>query len=1103
MIIGLLHSHLSGKDQMISMRTIITLNTVSLLLVCIFSYDGPDGTPSDPRSIKTTYMVEMEDGILLATDVHSPDAGGPRGSILVRTPYDRTRSGLYASWTNAGWNGIAQDIRGSYASEGESQFPLFWDAPSDGNDTVNWIADQSWSDGKVATYGGSALGVAQYFMAGQGPDNLTCQFITQAPPDMYHYSGFQGGEFKPLNLGALMVDIDPDEKERVYDNENFSRAFWGDISLLDKWSKVDVPALHAGGWWDGFSEGIIDGYLGYNYGGGDGARNRSKLVMGPWTHGDITYRTKFGEVQYPADSIGDFTEYMFRDMLEQYMLGTTKDFDSWPDVTYYTMGDADDPDAPGMEWRYSDVWPVPANYTSLYLQPGGVLDPRSPRNANGSSTYSYDPSDPVPTKGGQNLGSNAGPYDQRPVETRNDVLLFETKVLEEPVEATGKIRAKLYVSSDREDTDFTVKLTDVYPDGRSMLVADGIIRMRNRNGDDHWEFMEPGKVYGVDVDLWSTSYIWNAGHRIRAAISSSNYPRFVANPNTRDALYENSGYLIAHNSIHFDRTRPSALILPIVGQYPNELPLVEGTPPPGDIWLDDSSSVNLTVMVWDEDQINVSFLWKLDGKSLSGTNRTWFEYSAVGEGDATHSLSITAIDPRNSSMRVTVEWTLHVRNVDDDLEILSFSPDDPVMLYERPDGFELFSIDVYDEDPYEDEYDWYLNGANVQHEGNEYILRYDMGSAGLNHLRVTVHDAFDSISKDWEIRIMEVNRPPEMTDLVPLPGFIILNEAENGSLEFTIEASDPDGDKIDIGWFLNGSEVGKGNRYLLEYNYNSSGFYMIEVRANDGKNITSAIWHIRITDVNRPPIFIAFSPPERSFTVPEVEKGYISFSVTPIDPDGDDVEISWIVDERSLDLNRTTISFSYDHTSSGYHSITATADDGDRSTMISWVVRIVDINRPPVFSSIDPKNDTVNVSSEFIILTVIASDPDGDPLTFRWSSGGPILSEGSDKSSYNLSRDDVPDDGQISIKVEVDDGKGGSIDHTWELIFPPDQNHTKPPPDNGTDERDEDAYREVLILSSLILVAVTMACILFFLLISNKRKRSLNVPNNKLNNNEE
>jgi putative CocE/NonD family hydrolase len=225
------------------------------------------------------------------------------------------------------------------------------------------------------------------------------------------------------------------------------------------------------------------------------------------------------------------------------------------------MGDVDDSNAPGNEWRATENWPIPYSETEWYLHEDGVLSMSLPSNYD-SLTYLFDPTDPVPTVGGQNLNMPAGPFDQTSIEERDDVLLFTSAELTEPYEATGPIKARLYVSSNCPDTDFTVKLTDVYPDDRSMLITDGILRMRNREGLDHWEFIEPGEVYEVEVDLWSTSYVWNTGHRIRIAISSSNYPRYLSNPNTADHILGNSTYNIAENTLYLDSNHPSCLILP-------------------------------------------------------------------------------------------------------------------------------------------------------------------------------------------------------------------------------------------------------------------------------------------------------------------------------------------------------------------------------------------------------------------------------------------------------------------------------------------------------------------------------------------------------------
>ena len=231
-------------------------------------------------------------------------------------------------------------------------------------------------------------------------------------------------------------------------------------------------------------------------------------------------------------------------------------------------------------WRYTQDWPPEYIADEWYFHENNVLSLDSPGSYS-PITYTYNPTNPVPTRGGTNLDpfppTLAGPYDQRTVENRADVLLFTSDVLTESYEATGRIKARLYVSSNCPDTDFTVKLTDVYPNGDSMLICDGILRMRNRNGFDHWEFMNPGEIYEVEVDLWSTSYIWNEGHKIRVAISSSNYPRYLANPNTEDAMNQNLDYNIADNTLYLDSARPSCIILPRYNDnYGPIKPMIDG-----------------------------------------------------------------------------------------------------------------------------------------------------------------------------------------------------------------------------------------------------------------------------------------------------------------------------------------------------------------------------------------------------------------------------------------------------------------------------------------------------------------------------------------------
>ncbi|UCF50382.1 MAG: CocE/NonD family hydrolase [Thermoplasmatales archaeon] len=514
---------------------------------------------------KSTYMIPMRDGIKLATDVYLPSKNPEaHGAILLRTPYNKDLLFLAGrNWARSGWPIIIQDMRGRFNSEGEDV--VYQNDHTDGPDTLEWIVNQTWSNGKVATFGGSALGICQYYMAGANPPELACQYIQVATPNLHKHAIYQGGQFRYNlvyrwleNQGSLNV------LPELYENENYTLEVWTNVSLEDNWQDINVPAVHIGGWYDCFCQGTVDGFMGYQYLGGEGARGKSKLIMGPWTHGGAG-KVKQGELIYPNNSVNNFSSGLFFDMINEFTMGQQGNFDEWPPVYYYVMGDVNDTNAPGNEWRSGEDWPPAHIDTNWYLHENGLLSRTYPSEYE-SMNYNYDPTNPVPTKGGQNLNLPPGPHDQSSVEDRDDVLVFTSDVLTEPYEATGPIKARLYVSSDCPDTDFTVKLTDVYPDGRSMLITDGILRMRNRNGSDHWEFMEADEIYEIEVDLWSTSYIWNTGHRIRIAVSSSNYPRFLNNPNTDNPIAKNTTYNIAQNTIYLDSEHPSSIIVPEIDE---------------------------------------------------------------------------------------------------------------------------------------------------------------------------------------------------------------------------------------------------------------------------------------------------------------------------------------------------------------------------------------------------------------------------------------------------------------------------------------------------------------------------------------------------------
>ena len=257
---------------------------------------------------------------------------------------------------------------------------------------------------------------------------------------------------------------------RLYD------SFWRVRSLRFAVHRVNVPAFHGGGWFDIFSQGTLDAFVMMQHDSAPGARGRQKLLMGPWPHG---IKKKVGELTFPENSVHPPGFDMMK-WFDYWIKGIDTGVFDGPPVTYYVMGDVDDPEAPGNEWRTAQDWPIPCRYTPLYLREGGRLTFEKPSEESSSTTYVYDPRNPVLTKGGPNLHLPAGPMDQRELESRPDVLVFQTDPLEEPLQVIGRVKVKLWASSSCVDTDFVAKLIDVYPDGRSMLIADGIIRGRFR-----------------------------------------------------------------------------------------------------------------------------------------------------------------------------------------------------------------------------------------------------------------------------------------------------------------------------------------------------------------------------------------------------------------------------------------------------------------------------------------------------------------------------------------------------------------------------------------------------------------------------------------------
>ncbi|HZP82973.1 MAG TPA: CocE/NonD family hydrolase [Chthonomonadaceae bacterium] len=519
--------------------------------------------PAAPQ--KQTILVAMSDGVKLATDVYLPEGKGPFPVILLRTPYDKNAgAGLGADGARRGYALVIQDTRGRGASEGEN-LPFvgdLWEKHRDGYDTLEWIAKQPWCNGKIGSFGGSALGITQLGMAGAGTTRLACQHIAVATPNFYRDAVFPGGIFKKAMIEDwLRGTKHSPESLKIWTRHPTYDAFWRGQDLTTRWNKVNAPAIHLGGWYDIFTQGTIDTFLGYQTRGGPNARGKQKLLLGPWTHGILQNRAgelTFPNANAPPNAIADPWRWF-----DYYLKGEQNGMDTAPAVTYYVMGDVSDPKAPGNVWRTAATWPpVETKPTPFYLHADRTLSTTKPA-ADAPLTYAYDPKDPVPTVGGPQLTIPAGPMDQRRIESRPDVLVFTSEPLAAPLEVTGRVRVTLHAASDAPDTDFFAKLCDVYPDGRSINICEGQLRARFRESFQREQPLKPGQIATFDIDLSSTSIIFNRGHRLRVQIASSSAPGYDPNPNTGEPFRASDRTQVAHNTVYLDAQRPSYLLLPV------------------------------------------------------------------------------------------------------------------------------------------------------------------------------------------------------------------------------------------------------------------------------------------------------------------------------------------------------------------------------------------------------------------------------------------------------------------------------------------------------------------------------------------------------------
>ncbi|MFB6254618.1 MAG: CocE/NonD family hydrolase [Halobacteriaceae archaeon] len=624
-------------------------------------------TPEYDVHADLNVMVEMRDGVELATDIYrpaEPDSGDPisdpKPVLLDRTPYNkRGRMERHGEWyASRGYVVAIQDCRGRFESDGE--YYIFVNEPEDGYDTVEWLADQPFSDGQVGTIGTSYGAWVQSALATQDPPHLSAMFVNQGAANgrkatFRHNGAFElrwlcwaftlGGGFakralEDSEIQQRLANVDvrdilanspihpgqtPLRHVPQYESWAFDIMTSGDAGD-DLWQSpginfeayydefADVPTVYSGAWYDSYTKATCDNF--------DALANQKEsdhfLIMGPWTHGWDSYplpswnKSYSGELEFGEEALQHYNRTRLR-FFDQYLKGMDT-WDDQPRVQYFMMGTGDGHSATndrlyhGGEWRHAREWPPEdPSFIQYYIHRDGALTTEKPTVDTSSTTYEFDPDNPVPTLGG-NCSSyityepreeslleyplaerklhditGRGGYDQRtrpdtfgadppygPIEERDDVLVYRSQPLSDPVEIAGPIRVRIYAETDVPDTDFTAMLIDEYPpseeypNGFAVNLCDSICRGRYRGYRDEPDLLTPGEIYEFYMEPYPTANVFKPGHRIRLDISSSNFPRYDVNQNTGGPLYGDRESQIATNTVYHDSQYPTHIELPIL-----------------------------------------------------------------------------------------------------------------------------------------------------------------------------------------------------------------------------------------------------------------------------------------------------------------------------------------------------------------------------------------------------------------------------------------------------------------------------------------------------------------------------------------------------------